>query len=87
LSFTATAQRNHDALFPNHRSNLKVTDPELIEIFENFAFDEVLRESQLDVRMRLMVQPASMIAWLALREYRPCLALRSKLALHPFRPR
>ncbi len=66
----ARAQKNHDALFPGHTSTLAVTDPELIDIFDNFAFDEVLAQSNLDVRTRLMVQLASMIASQALREYR-----------------
>ncbi len=41
-------QENHDELFPGHVSTLKVTDPELIEIFDNFAFDETLRHTSLD---------------------------------------
>jgi len=64
------AQKNHDELFPGHVSTLAVTDPELIEVFDNFAFDEVLSHSSLDARTRLMVQLASMIASQALREYR-----------------
>jgi 4-carboxymuconolactone decarboxylase len=64
------AQKNHDELFPGHVSTLALTDPELIETFDNFAFDEVVRNSRLDVRTRLMVQLASMIASQALREYR-----------------
>src|ERR1700712_2580447 len=64
------ACKNHDGLFPGHVSTLAVTDPELIEIFDNFAFDEVLRHGSLDARTRLMVQLASMIASQALREYR-----------------
>jgi 4-carboxymuconolactone decarboxylase len=64
------ARRNHDALFPGHVSTLVVTDPELIEVFDNFAFDEVLGQSKLDARTRLMVQLASMSASQALREYR-----------------
>lgn len=64
------ARKNHDELFPSHVSTLAVTDPELIEIFDNFAFDEVLRESRLPARTRLMVQIAAMIASQALREYR-----------------
>jgi 4-carboxymuconolactone decarboxylase len=43
-------------LFPGHVSTLKVTDPELIEYFDNFAFDEVIRHGNLDTRTRLMVQ-------------------------------
>jgi 4-carboxymuconolactone decarboxylase len=64
------ARQNHDALFPGHVSTLAATDPELIETFDNFAFDEALRDSKLDVKTRLMVQLASMIACQALREYR-----------------
>jgi len=64
------ARKNHDELFPGHVSTLAVTDPELIEIFDNFAFDDVLRHGNLDARTRLMVQLASMIASQALREYR-----------------
>jgi 4-carboxymuconolactone decarboxylase len=64
------AGKNHDELFPGHVSTLAVTDPELIATFDNFAFDEVLRHSDLDARTRLMVQLASMIACQALREYR-----------------
>jgi hypothetical protein len=37
------ARKNHDELFPGHVSRLAATDPELIEYFDNFAFDEVLR--------------------------------------------
>lgn len=64
------ARRNHDELFPGHVSTLAVTDPELTEVFDNFAFDEVLRDTKLDTRTRLMVQLASLIATQALREYR-----------------
>ncbi len=63
------AQKTHDALFATHVSTLPVTDPELIEVFDNFAFDEVLRESRLDVRTRLMTQLAAIIACQGLREY------------------
>jgi 4-carboxymuconolactone decarboxylase len=64
------AQKNHDELFPGHVSTLAATDPELIEIFDNFAFDEVLRCGRLDARTRLMVQLAALIACQALTEYR-----------------
>lgn len=32
-----------------HITTLKVTDPELIEVFDNFAFDEVPQYGDLDV--------------------------------------
>ncbi|MER7468235.1 hypothetical protein [Streptomyces sp. NPDC097981] len=48
---TATGKPNaataaHGRLFPGHVSTLAVTDPELIEYFDDFAFDEVLRHTQ-----------------------------------------
>ena len=67
---SADARKNHDELFPGHVSTLAVTDPELIEYFDNWAFDDVLRESRLDTRTRLMVQLAAMIAADAVAEYR-----------------
>jgi len=73
------AQKNHDELFPGYVSTLAVTDPELIEIFDNFAFDEVLSHGSLDGRTRLMVQLASMIASQALREY--CVMIRPALTV------
>jgi 4-carboxymuconolactone decarboxylase len=70
MAISEAAQKNHDELFPGHVSTLAVTDPELTEIFGNFAFDEVLRHSSLDTRTRLMVQLAALIGGQALSEYR-----------------
>lgn len=70
MAISDAARKNHDDLFPGHISTLAVTDPELIEYFDNFAFDEVLRHGDLDARTRLMVQLAALIAAPALREYR-----------------
>ena len=70
MSLSEAAMKNHEELFPNRQSTLKVTDPELIEVFDNFAFDEVLGYGNLDARTRLMVILASMIACQAVSEYK-----------------
>src|ERR1035437_5737088 len=70
MYISETANKNHEELFPNHRSTLKATDPELIEIFDNFAFDDVLGYGNLDTRTRLMMILGSMIASQALSEYK-----------------
>jgi 4-carboxymuconolactone decarboxylase len=70
MPITDTAQKNHEELFPNHQSTLKLTDPELIEVFDNFAFDEVLRHGDLDTKTRLMAILASLIAQQTLCEYK-----------------
>jgi 4-carboxymuconolactone decarboxylase len=77
------ARKNHDEFFPGYVSTLAVTDPELIETFDNFAFDEVLRHGNLDTRTRLMVQLASMIASQALREYRVMLGAALTVGVTP----
>ena len=70
MSISETAIKNHEELFPDQKSALKITDPELIEVFDNFAFDEVLRYGNLDTRTRLMIILGSMIASQALGEYK-----------------
>ncbi len=80
---SAEAQKNHDELFPGHISTLKVTDPDLIEYFDNFAFDEILRHGSLDTRTRLMVQLASLIACQALSEYRVMLGAALTVGVAP----
>jgi len=70
MPISETARKNHEKLFPNHTSTLKITDPELIEVFDNFAFDEVLACGNIDIRTRLMVILASLIAQQSLSEYK-----------------
>jgi 4-carboxymuconolactone decarboxylase len=77
------AVKNHEQLFPNHVSTLAVTDPELIETFDNFAFDEVLRESKLDTKTRLMIQLAAIIACQAVNEYRVMLRAALNVGTSP----
>lgn len=77
------ARKNHDELFPGHVSTLAKTDPELIEYFDNFAFDEVLHHGGLDTRTRLMVQLSSIIACQAVSEYRVMLGAALTVGVTP----
>lgn len=83
MAITATARRNHDALFPGHISTLAVTDPELIELFVNWTFDDVLAEQGPDTRTRLMLQLAATIACQALNAYRVMLAAALEAGVTP----
>ena len=83
MAISEQAQRNHDALFPNHASTLKMTDPELIEIFDSWAFDEVLKDGVLDTRTRLMVQLAALIGCQAAGEYRIMLGAALHVGVTP----
>lgn len=83
MAVSEAAQRNHDAMFPDHHSTLKATDPELVELFDNWAFDEVMSDAPLDPRTRLMVQLAAIITCQALSEYRIMLGAALNVGVTP----
>jgi 4-carboxymuconolactone decarboxylase len=83
MAITERAQRAHDALFPGHVSTLKLTDPELVEIFDSWAFDEVLEAAPLDVKTRLTVQLAAIVACQAVNEYRVMLGAALEVGVTP----
>jgi 4-carboxymuconolactone decarboxylase len=70
MSITDTALKNHEDLWPDYKSKAMQTDPELIELFDNFAFDEVLNYGNLDTRIRIMMILGSTIACQAPGEYK-----------------
>jgi 4-carboxymuconolactone decarboxylase len=45
MAVSAAAKNNHDQLFGDRVSALARSDPELIEYFGNFAFDEVYADA------------------------------------------
>jgi 4-carboxymuconolactone decarboxylase len=83
MGLSETAYRNHETWFPDHKSTLKVTDPEFIELFDNFAFDEVASHGSLDDRSRLMVILAALIASQAHGEYKVLLRAALNVGVTP----
>ena len=83
VNLTEAANRNHEELFPNHQSALQVTDPELMEVFDNFAFDEVISHGSLNTRTRVMMILASTIACQALGEYKVMLGAALNVGVTP----
>jgi len=83
MSISETALKNHEELFPNHKSTLQVTDPELIEVFDNFAFDEVLSYGDIGIKTRVMVILASLIAQQTLSEFKVMLGGALNVGITP----
>lgn len=83
ITLTDAAIRNHEKWFPHHQSTLKGTDPELIEVFDNFAFDEVLQYGDLNTKTRILIILASTIASQALREYQVMLGAALNVGVTP----
>lgn len=70
IKLSETAVKNHEELWPGHNSQIAKTDPELIEIFDNWAFDEIIAQSNIDTKTRVMMIMGSCIAQGALSEYK-----------------
>jgi 4-carboxymuconolactone decarboxylase len=64
------ANKNHEELWPDYQSKAKATDPELIEVFDNFAFDQVLSHSDMDTKTRVLMILASTIGSQSITEFK-----------------
>ena len=76
---TEAAQAFHEKMFPGYKSDFPRTDPELIERFDNFAFDEVVAQVELDDETRYLGWLATLLGCQGIDEYRAILpaALRN----------
>lgn len=57
-------------MWPNYNSKAAQTDPDLIHVFDNFAFDEVIHHDAMDTKTRVLLIMASTIGSQALTEYK-----------------
>lgn len=70
VNITEAAHKNHEELWPGYKSKAKETDPDLIEVFDNFAFDEVINHDTMETKTRVLMIMASTIGSQALTEYK-----------------
>ena len=70
-------------MFPGYQSKFLETDPEFIERFDNFAFDEVVNSDDLDDRTRMMVILAALIGSQSIDEYRAMLPAALNFGVTP----
>jgi 4-carboxymuconolactone decarboxylase len=83
MAVSQAAQRTHAELFANHESQLKRSDPELIEIFDNFAFDEVIARSKLHTKTRVILILAAVIGSQAVNEYKIMMGAAFNVGISP----
>ena len=82
---TASAEAYHERMFPGYKSDFKRTDPEFIERFDNFAFDEVIRQTsnRLDDRTRFICYLATLLGCQGIGEYRALLPAALNMGVTP----
>ena len=83
MAVSEQAEKYHERMFPEYRSSFKTTDPEFIERFDNFAFDEVIRESSLDDRTRFMAILAVLVGCQGIDEFRVMLPAALNMGVTP----
>ena len=83
MASTEKAQKYHDKMLPDYDSPLMKTDPEFVERFDNFAFDEVVNSDNLDDRTRFMAILAALLGCQGMDEFRVMLGAALNFGLSP----
>lgn len=73
MAITDSAKKYHEKMFPGYVSSFLQTDPEFIERFDNFAFDEVVNHGSLDDKTRWLAILAAVIGCQGIDEYKALL--------------
>lgn len=68
---------------PGHQSDLLQTDPEFMERFDNFAFDEVVNSDNLDGPTRFMAILAALVGCQSIDEYKAMLPAALNFGVTP----
>lgn len=83
MAITENAKEYHKRMFPGYVSKFLETDPEFIERFDNFAFDEVANHDDLDDRTRMMAILAALLGCQGIEEFRAMLPAALNFGVTP----
>ena len=70
MAISEFAKNYHRKMFNDTAYNLYETDPEFIERFANFAFDEVINQDDLDDKTRFMAIVATLIGCQGMQDFK-----------------
>ena len=82
-NLTPEAKQNYDKWWAENPNMLYQTDPDIMSAFYNFAYDDVMKNSQLNDKTRAQVVLAACIAVGAQSEYRDMLTAALQLGVTP----
>lgn len=85
MAITEFAKEYHDRMFPGYVSDFLRTDPEFIERFDNFAFDEVVNQEgqELDDKTRFMAILATLLGCQGIDEFKAILPAALRFGVTP----
>ena len=73
MRISQKAKEYHERMFPGYESKLLKSDPEFIELFDNFAFDEVVNHDDLDDKTRMIAILATLLGCQGIDEFKAML--------------
>lgn len=83
MDLTAPAKAYHEKMFPGYSSPFQGTDPEFIERFDNFAFDEVVNSDDLDDKTRFLAILAALLGCQGIEEFKVLLPAAMNFGVTP----
>lgn len=83
MPITENAKKYHEKMFPGYVSGFLATDPEFIELFDNFAFDQVVNSDDLDGRTRMMAILATLLGCQGIEEFKAMLPAALNVGVTP----
>ncbi len=83
MNITENSKQYHEKMFPGYVSDFLHTDPEFIERFDNFTFDEVVNHDDLDGKTRFMAILASLLGCQGIDEFRALMPAAMNFGVSP----
>ena len=83
MAITKFSRNYHEKMFPKYHSAFLETDPEFIERFDNFAFDEVVNSDDLDDKTRFIAILASLLGCQGVDEFSVMLGAAMNFGVTP----
>ncbi|MDD8049026.1 MAG: carboxymuconolactone decarboxylase family protein [Thomasclavelia sp.] len=83
MAINEKAKMYHERMFPGYESKFLETDPEFIELFDNFAFDEVVNQNDLDDKTRHLAILAVLLGCQGIDEFKGMLKASYNMGVNP----
>ena len=85
MAITEFSKNYHEKMFPGYMSKFLTTDPEFIERFDNFAFDEVINEPgvELEDKTKMMCTLAVLLGCQGIDEFKAMMPAAMNFGVTP----
>ena len=83
MAINENAKNYHEKMFPGYVSKFLTTDPEFIERFDNFAFDEVVNTCKIDDKSRFMAILATLLGCQGIDEFKAMMPAAMNFGVTP----